>query len=69
MSRTLRKQVSIFLDLPDWKAMRAEAARQQIPITELCRRWMNPQMELLRENLCGPQGHRQQESARNPRPA
>lgn len=44
----LRKQISIFLPLSDWRALRAEAARNRIPITELCRRWMLPQMSKLR---------------------
>jgi hypothetical protein len=34
----LRKQVSIFLPLSDWRAIRREAARLRIPMTELCRR-------------------------------
>jgi hypothetical protein len=44
----LRKQLSIFVPLSDWRAIRAEAARQNIPMTELCRRWMRPQMEQLK---------------------
>ena len=36
----LRKQISIFVKLSDWKAIRREAARLHIPMTELCRRWM-----------------------------
>ena len=44
----LRKQISIFLPLADWKAIRLEAARQKIPMTELCRRWMKQDMEKLR---------------------
>lgn len=44
----LRKQISIFVPLTDWKAIRHEAARQRIPITELCRRWMQPEMARLR---------------------
>lgn len=43
-----RKQISIFLPLSDWKAIRLEAARQKIPMTELCRRWMKQDMEKLR---------------------
>ncbi|MBW3543760.1 MAG: hypothetical protein KY476_26225 [Planctomycetes bacterium] len=47
----IRKQISIFISLSDWKAIRAEAARQKIPMTELCRRWMRPEMSrLLRRN-------------------
>ena len=37
-----RKQISIFIPLSDWRALRAEAARRKIPITELCRQWMTP---------------------------
>ena len=47
----LRKQISIFVPLSDWKAIRLEAARQKIPMTELCRRWMKPDMEKLRAKL------------------
>lgn len=53
----LRKQISIFVPLSDWKAIRQEAARQRIPMTELCRRWMHPQLKALR----------QQEAAGNPK--
>lgn len=38
----LRKQISIFLPISEWRALRAEAARLGVPITELCRRWMAP---------------------------
>lgn len=49
MSRTeIRKQISIFVPLSDWKAIRGEAARQRIPMTELCRRWMKPGLDRLR---------------------
>lgn len=44
----IRKQISIFVPLSDWKAIREEAARQRIPMTELCRRWMRPEMTRLR---------------------
>lgn len=43
----LRKQISIFVPLSDWKAIRDEAARQEIPMTELCRRWMRPELQRL----------------------
>jgi hypothetical protein len=46
-----RKQISIFVPLADWRAIRAEAARQHIPITELCRRWMKPEMERLKREV------------------
>ena len=44
----LRKQISIFLPLSDWRALRSEAARQGVPITELCRRWLEPHLRELR---------------------
>lgn len=44
----LRKQISIFVPLSDWQAIRHEAARQQIPMTELCRRWMKPGLSKLK---------------------
>ena len=48
MSDELRKQISIFIPLGDWRAIRNEAARQNIPMTELCRRWMRPALTRLR---------------------
>ena len=47
-TREIRKQVSIFMPLSDWKAIRFEAAKQRIPMSELCRRWMNSDMQRLR---------------------
>ncbi len=47
--REMRKQISIFVPLSDWKAIRYEAARKRIPMTELCRRWMRSEMSRLRE--------------------
>ena len=44
----LRKQISIFVPLSDWRAIRYEAARRNIPMTELCRRWMKPELSRLR---------------------
>lgn len=46
----IRKQVSLYFSLSDWKALRAEAARLRIPITELCRRWMGPELEQMRRD-------------------
>ena len=43
----IRKQISIFLPLSDWRAIRREAARLRIPMTELCRRWMQADMSRL----------------------
>lgn len=45
----LRKQISIFLPLSEWRALRAEAARRKVPITELCRQWLTPHLESLRD--------------------
>lgn len=41
----LRKQISLFVPLSEWKAIRQEAARKRIPMTELCRRWMKPGLD------------------------
>jgi hypothetical protein len=46
--RSLQKQISIFLPLEDWKRVRREAARRNVPITELCRQWMSPGLQHLR---------------------
>lgn len=43
-----RKQIAIFVPLSDWRAIRQEAARLRIPMTELCRRWMRSDLERLR---------------------
>ncbi len=45
----MRKQISIFVPMSDWKKIRHEAARNRIPMTELCRRWMRPELERLQE--------------------
>ncbi len=50
----LRKQISLFVPLSEWKAIRQEAARKRIPMTELCRQWMKPDLDNLRRHL-GPQ--------------
>lgn len=42
-----RKQISLFLPLSEWKAVRREAARQRIPMTELCRQWLKPNLDEL----------------------
>lgn len=44
----IRKQISIFVPLSEWKMIRHEAARKRIPMTELCRRWMRPGLERLK---------------------
>ncbi len=44
----IKKQLSIFVPISDWKAIRMEAARRHIPMTELCRQWMKPQINQLK---------------------
>ena len=46
----LRKQISLFVKLSDWKAIRLEAARRRIPMTELCRQWMKHDLERLKRS-------------------
>lgn len=48
-ARETRKQISLFIPLSEWRALRREAARQQVPMTELCRRWLKPQMQKLHQ--------------------
>lgn len=43
----IRKQISIFLPLSEWQAIRMEAARNKMPVTELCREWMRPNIAKL----------------------
>ena len=53
MNRTeIRKQISIFVPISDWRVLRDEAARRRIPITELCRRWIRPELQVLRDRAC-----------------
>ena len=47
----IRKQISIFVRLSDWKAIRYEAARRRIPMTELCRQWMKQDLDRLKRDL------------------
>ena len=47
-AREIRKQVSVFMPLSDWRAIRDEAAGQRIPMAELCRRWVEPKLHQLR---------------------
>ncbi|WP_437223052.1 hypothetical protein SH661x_003054 [Planctomicrobium sp. SH661] len=46
----IKKQISIFLPITDWRALRLEAARQEVPITELCRRWIIPEIGKLTQS-------------------
>lgn len=55
----IRKQISIFIPISEWRAMRHEAARLHIPITELCRRWMRADMDQLYKEFA----HRTAQSA------
>jgi len=58
MSETeIRKQISIFLPLRDWQLIRYEAARLNIPITELCRRWMKPGLDRLKKSRARRRRH------------
>ncbi|MEX1094751.1 MAG: hypothetical protein WED34_01815 [Planctomycetales bacterium] len=50
----LKKQISVFVPLSDWKAIRFEAARRRIPITELCRKWMEPELRRIRDTPWRP---------------
>ena len=54
-----RKQISIFIPLEDWKALRIAAAEQRVPMTELCRRWMEPGLNSLRKPPCDSSGSRE----------
>lgn len=47
----LRKQISIFVPLSDWKNIRLEAARLKVPMTELCRRWMKSNLSELQQQI------------------
>lgn len=47
---SLQKQISIFLPIDDWRRLRAEAARQHLPITEVCRRWIRPGLSALKQD-------------------
>ena len=49
--REPKKQISIFVPLSDWQAIRYEAARQKIPMTQLCRKWMRPDLVELRQRV------------------
>ncbi len=44
-----KKQISIFLDRDDWLRLRMEAANRRIPKTELCRQWLRPEFDRLRD--------------------
>lgn len=44
----LKKQVSVFVILPDYRLLRAEAARRRIPLTSLFLEWITPHLADLR---------------------
>ena len=48
-SGKLRKQISIFISLSDWKLIRAEASRLGLANSQLCRAWIIPYLETLRK--------------------
>lgn len=53
----VRKQISMFLPVSDWRRLRLAAAQQGVPITELCRRWMLPEIDRLRRLDPSQSGH------------
>ena len=55
-----RKQISLFVSLDDWRLLRAEAARRKVPVTELCRPWLDAGLQKLRRR---PAADQQAESA------
>jgi hypothetical protein len=54
ISSEARKQISLFVPLSDWKSIRQEAARRGVPMTELCRQWLNAGLAGLRRRLDDP---------------
>ena len=46
--RGITKQISIFIDIEDWRRLRLEAAKQRLPMTELCRRQLAPLFRRIR---------------------
>ncbi|HUG90870.1 MAG TPA: hypothetical protein VML55_08560 [Planctomycetaceae bacterium] len=44
----IRKQISIFVPLSEWRIIRDEAIRRRQPMSDLCRGWMEPQLNGLR---------------------
>lgn len=50
----VRKQISVFLPAEDWRVLRDEAARQRVPMTELCRRWLRPGIDELQSTRTSP---------------
>jgi len=54
---SLQKQVSLFLPTNDWLNLRQEAARRGIPITQLCRQWLEPGLADLRPHAESENSH------------
>lgn len=52
----ITKQVSLYVKLSEWRALRAEASRQNVPITELIRRWIDPHVQQIRSPAYGESG-------------
>ena len=44
-----KKQISFYVDRSDWLLIRSEAARRGIPMTELFRESMEPELNRLRD--------------------
>ena len=50
----IRKQVSVFIPIEDWKMLRYEAARRHETVSDICREWMKPGLEQMREESKEP---------------
>lgn len=48
--KPIRKQISLFLPVGDWRLLRLEAARRRQPMTALCLEWMEPALNKLRRS-------------------
>jgi hypothetical protein len=48
--KPIRKQISLFLPVGDWRLLRSEAARRRQPMTALCLEWMEPGLNKLRRS-------------------
>jgi hypothetical protein len=44
----IRKQISLFVPLSDYRALRLAAAKRHLPMAELIRRWIDPELKKLR---------------------
>jgi hypothetical protein len=50
-----RKSISLLLPVADWRALRREAAQRRIPMTALCREWLEPALARLRQSTLSPE--------------